>query len=52
MTDEDHEDFKNCTKWWICKNVYEKGEVKVKDHDLPSREYPGSAPKSVIWILV
>ena len=33
MTEKDHNDFNNSTKCWICKEAYEKHEVKVKDHD-------------------
>ena len=43
MTEKDHEDFKNSTKCWICKKVYEEREVKVKDHDHVTRKYQGSA---------
>ena len=32
MTKEDNEDFKNCTKCWICNNDYIDNDVKVTDH--------------------
>ena len=32
MTKEDHEDFENFSKCWVCDNVYADGDVKVKDH--------------------
>ena len=28
MTKEDHEDFENCTKCWICDSAYVDGDVK------------------------
>ena len=42
MTKKDHEDLKNPTKCWICKNTYKKGDVKVKDHDRITGKYRGS----------
>ena len=33
MTKKYRKDFKNSSKCWTCKKAYEKGEVKVKDHD-------------------
>ena len=32
MTKEDHEDFKNSIKCWICDNYYINNDVKVGDH--------------------
>ena len=32
MTKEDHEDFENFIKCWICDKVYADDDVKVKDH--------------------
>ena len=32
MTKEDHEDFKNSIKCWICDNDYVDNDAKVKDH--------------------
>ena len=39
MTKNDHEDFKDSAKCWICKKAYEESEVKVKDHDHITGEY-------------
>ena len=39
ITKRGHEEFKNSTKCFVCKKVYEKGEVKVKDHDHITRKY-------------
>ena len=39
MTKKDHEDFQNFTKCWICKKVYEEGEIKVKDDDHVTGKY-------------
>ena len=41
LAEKDHEDFKSSTKCWICKKVYEEGEVKVKTHDNVSGKYWG-----------
>ena len=43
MTEKNHEDFKNPTKRWICKKIYEEVEVKVKDHNHVTGKYRGSA---------
>ena len=32
MTKEDHEDFENSTKCWICDNDYIHADVKLRDH--------------------
>ena len=32
MTKEDHEDFDNCAKYWICDSAYVDGDVKVWNH--------------------
>ena len=39
MTDNDFEDFNNSTKYWICKNAFEEGGVKVKVHDHVTGKY-------------
>ena len=31
MTKKDEENFKNCTKYWICDNDYVDNVVKVRD---------------------
>ena len=31
-TKEDNEDFKNCTKCWVCDNYYVDNDVKVRDY--------------------
>ena len=41
MTKEDYQDFKNCTKCWICDNDYVDTDVKLRDHI--TRKYKGSA---------
>lgn len=33
MTKKDHDDFKKCTKFWICEKAYEEGDVKIKNHE-------------------
>ena len=30
MTEEDYADFEKSTKFWICKDSFEEGDVKVK----------------------
>ena len=42
MTQKDHENFKNFTKCLICKKVYLKEEVKVKDHDHITVKHQGT----------
>ena len=32
MNKRDNEDFENCTKYWICDNVYADSDVKVRDY--------------------
>ena len=32
MIKKDHDDFKKCTKFWICKKTYEEGNVEIKNH--------------------
>ena len=44
MTKSD-EDFKTFTKFWICDNVYVKGNVKVRDDCHITRKYRGAAHK-------
>ena len=39
LAEKDHEEFKNPTKRWICKKVYEEEKVKVKDHDHITGKY-------------
>ena len=43
MTEKAHKVFENSTKSWICKKVYEEGEVKVKDHNHITGKYRRSA---------
>ena len=43
MTKEDHEDFKNSTKCWICDNSYIDNDVKVRGHCHITEKYRGSA---------
>ena len=43
ITKEDNEDFKNCTKCWICDNDYIDNDVKVRDHCHITGKYGGSA---------
>ena len=43
MTEKDQENFKNSTECWICKKAYEKGEMKLKDHDHVTGKYRRSA---------
>ena len=43
MTKEDNENFKNCTKCWICQNDYVDNDVKVRDHCHITRKCRGSA---------
>ena len=45
MTQEDNEDFKNSTKWWICDNDYVDNDVKEGDHCRITGKYRGSAHK-------
>ena len=39
MSEKYHEDSKNSIKFWICKKVDERDEVKVKDHDYVTGKY-------------
>ena len=41
LTKKGHENFNTSIKFWICKKVYEKGEVKVKDHHHVTAKYQG-----------
>ena len=43
MTKEDHENFENWTKCWICDNDYVDSDVKVRDHCHITGKYGGSA---------
>ena len=43
MIKKDQENFCYSTKCWICKKSYEKGDVKVKDHDHINKKYRGFA---------
>ena len=45
MTKEDHEDFKNSTKCWICDNSYIDNDAKVRDHCHITEKYRGSADR-------
>ena len=42
MTEKEHEDFHNSSKFCICKTSYEEAELKVKDHNHVTRYYQGS----------
>ena len=43
ITKNDHEDFKNSNKCWICKKTYVEGDVKVRDHCHITAKYGDSA---------
>ena len=43
MTKEDNQNFKNCTKCWICDNDYVDNDVKVRDYCHITGKYKGSA---------
>ena len=43
MTKKNKENFKNCTKCWICDNDYVGNDVKVRDHSHITGKYKGSA---------
>ena len=43
MTKKDYGDFKNSSKCWICKKVYEESEVTVNYHNHINGIYQGSA---------
>ena len=43
ITKNDHEDFKNSNKCWICEKAYVQGDVKVKDHCHITVKYRDSA---------
>ena len=43
MTKEDHEDFENSTKCWICDNAYVNGDVKVRNYCHITGKYRSSA---------
>ena len=43
MTKKDDEHFENSIKCWICDNVYDDSDVKVRDHCLITGKYRGSA---------
>ena len=45
MTKEDHEDFENSTKCWICDNDYIDTDVKLSDHCHITGKYGGSSHK-------
>ena len=42
MTKNDHEDFENSNKCWICKKKYEEDKIEVTYHDHISVKYQGS----------
>ena len=44
MTEKDHADFENSTKYQICKKAYEEGEVKAKHHNCYT---PGKYKRSI-----
>ena len=43
MTKKDEENFENSTKCWICDNVYDDGDVKVRDDCHVTVKYKTSA---------
>ena len=43
ITKNDHEDFKNSNKCWICEKAYVQGDVKVEDHCHITVKYRDSA---------
>ena len=43
MTKKGHQDYKNFTKYWICRKACEEIEVKVKNHDHIIGKYRRSA---------
>ena len=43
MTKKDNEDFKNSTKCWICNNIYDDGNVKVRNYCHVTGKYRGFA---------
>ena len=45
MTNEDHEDFENSIKCWICDNNYIDTDVKLRDHCHITGKYGGSSHK-------
>ena len=46
ITKNDHEDFKNSNKCWICEKAYVEGDVKVRDHCHITVKYRDSAHSS------
>ena len=46
MTKKDDEDFENCTKSWVCDNVYVDGEVKLGYHCHIIGKYRGSTHRN------
>ena len=46
MAKKDEKDFGNCTKCWICDNVYVDGGVKRRDHCRTTGKYKGSAHRN------
>ena len=54
ITKEDHEDFENSTKCWICDNDNIDTDVKVRDHRHITGKYRGHAQpkKNMIHILL
>ena len=47
MTKDDNEDFENSTKYWICDNNYNNGDVKVRDHCHITGKYRGSVHRDL-----
>ena len=47
MTKDDNEDFENSTKYWICDNDYNNGDVKVRDHCHITGTYRGSVHRDL-----
>ena len=48
MTKRDNEDFENATKCWICDNVCDDGDAKVRDHCHITGKYRGSAHCKIV----
>ena len=45
MTKEENENFKKCTKYWICDNDYVDNIIKVRDTSHFTGKYRGSADR-------
>ena len=47
MTKDDNDDFENSTKYWICDNDYNHGDVKVRDHCHITEKYRDSVHRDL-----